>query len=70
MSSFLIVTVVWQTNHHISGAERLLNHLRNHKIPMSLATASHQTQFELKTKRHLEIFQRVFDHIVTGDQVP
>ena len=53
----------------ISGAERLLNHLHRHKIPMALATASHQTQFDLKTEKHLELFQRVFDYIVTGDQV-
>lgn len=54
---------------YVAGAERLLNHLHHHKVPMALATASHKTQFDLKTKRHSELFQRVFDHAITGDQV-
>ncbi|KAL6748284.1 HAD-like domain-containing protein [Haematococcus lacustris] len=50
------------------GAERLVRHLAGHGIPMAVATSSSAAHFELKTRRHGELFA-LFHHIVTGDQV-
>jgi hypothetical protein len=53
-----------------SGAERLLNHLSACGIPMALATSSHRYHYDLKTtEKHKELFDRVFTHIITGDEV-
>ena len=52
----------------LPGVERLLHHLKAHKIPFSLATSSHQRHFELKTTNHRELFS-LFDHITTGDAI-
>ncbi|GFH10308.1 uncharacterized protein HaLaN_05598 [Haematococcus lacustris] len=50
------------------GAERLVRHLAGHGIPLAVATSSSAAHFELKTRRHGELFA-LFHHIVTGDQV-
>lgn len=52
------------------GAERLLYHLSTFGIPMALATASHRYHYDLKTtEKHKELFDKVFTHIITGDEV-
>nr|XP_033339575.1 pseudouridine-5'-phosphatase isoform X1 [Megalopta genalis] len=47
------------------GAERLLRHLKEHNIPIALATSSNKENFELKTQRWMELFD-LFHHKVLG----
>lgn len=49
----------------LPGAERLLRHLHKHKVPIALATSSSKAMYDLKTTRHLELFD-LFDHKVYG----
>ena len=51
------------------GALRLLRHFKKHKIPMTIATSSTKSNFELKMTRHKELFEEMFDYVVTGDDV-
>ncbi len=51
------------------GAGRLLEHFIAHKVPCALATSSNRVHFKLKTSRHTDLFNRVFSHMVTGDDV-
>ena len=53
----------------LPGVERLLTHLHRHGVPMAVATGSHRRHYDLKTTRHRALFERVFRHVVTGDQV-
>ena len=50
------------------GAQRLIEHLKKHKIPICVATSSHARHTELKTSKHRGLFSS-FDHILTGDVV-
>ncbi|XP_067013881.1 pseudouridine-5'-phosphatase [Anabrus simplex] len=47
------------------GAERILRHLHQHKIPIALGTSSSQENVELKLKNHKELFS-LFHHMVVG----
>ncbi|XP_011297056.1 pseudouridine-5'-monophosphatase isoform X2 [Fopius arisanus] len=47
------------------GAERILNHLHKHNIPIALATSSGETSYELKTKKVKPMFE-LFHHKVLG----
>ena len=52
------------------GVERLLLHLQKNNIPMAVATSSHSRNYKLKTDiKHKSLFERVFHHVITGDQV-
>lgn len=48
------------------GVERLLHHLRKHRVPCAVATSSGRASFEMKTSRHRPLFQ-LFSHVVLGD---
>ena len=48
------------------GAERLVRHLNDHQIPMSVATSSTRELFEIKKSGHTDWFD-LFKPTVTGD---
>ena len=50
------------------GADKLIRHFSASSVPIALATSSHRRHFDLKTSKHVDLF-RLFDCIVTGDQV-
>ncbi|XP_058824759.1 probable pseudouridine-5'-phosphatase isoform X2 [Topomyia yanbarensis] len=47
------------------GAERLIRHLHQYNIPIAVATSSSYDSYEVKTRKHLELFD-LFHHKVTG----
>ncbi|KAG5668498.1 hypothetical protein PVAND_016437 [Polypedilum vanderplanki] len=47
------------------GADRLIRHLFNNKIPICIATSSSREAFMVKTMNHKELFKK-FNHIVMG----
>lgn len=47
------------------GAERLVRHLHNSKVPICLATSSSVESVEVKTTHHQELF-KLFHHKVMG----
>jgi pseudouridine-5'-monophosphatase len=47
------------------GAEKLVRHLHNNKVPICLATSSSKESYEVKTAKHKELF-KLFLHIVQG----
>jgi (DL)-glycerol-3-phosphatase len=61
--------VLFPQSQLLPGVERLVRHLKASQVPICVATSSHQRHFELKTSRHTEFFS-LFDHIITGDDVP
>ncbi|CAH9098649.1 unnamed protein product [Cuscuta epithymum] len=57
---------LFPTSELMSSASRLILHLHEKGIPISVATGSHKRHFQLKTKQHDELFS-LMHHIVVGD---
>lgn len=53
----------------VIGAESLIKHLKNNKIPIAVATSSSQSSFDIKVAKHQELF-KLFSHIVCGGSDP
>jgi len=51
------------------GVERLVKHLKEHNIPICIATSSKNSTFKLKSKHYPEFF-KMFSHIVRGSDDP
>ncbi|XP_023028961.1 pseudouridine-5'-phosphatase isoform X2 [Leptinotarsa decemlineata] len=65
-------TTAHQQMHNVAmmpGAEQLVKHLYEHKIPIAVATSSSLASFELKTAKHKAFFA-LFNHIVCGGSDP
>ena len=66
----VILDELFPTCELMPGVEKLLLHLHKHNIPMAVATSSHSRNYKLKTEKcHKQIFEKVFHHVITGDQV-
>lgn len=57
----------WPKTQFMAGALELLKHLKEHEIPMALATSSHKKNYDLKTAHLKYGFDLFGDHIVVGD---
>lgn len=53
----------------LPGAARLVTHLKNHNIPICLATSSGEDMVKIKTARHMDVFTQ-FHHKVCGSTDP
>ncbi|ODN05795.1 Pseudouridine-5'-phosphatase [Orchesella cincta] len=53
----------------LPGAEKLVKHLKDNKIPIAIATSSKNSTFKLKSKHHGKFFE-LFHHIVRGSDDP
>jgi len=50
----------------LPGVMRLVKHLKMHNIPMVVATSSHRSNFEIKSRNNQELF-RLFGSVICGD---
>lgn len=50
----------------VSGVEKVIKHLHQHRIPMAIATSSALQSFQVKTSKHQKIIE-LFNHVVCGD---
>ena len=58
----------WRNIKALPGANRLINHLRGHGVPMALASNSSQSNIETKIFHH-QGWKESFSAIVGGDEV-
>lgn len=67
-----IYSEVFQNVDFMPGAVRLIQHLHKHKVPQAIATSSSRRNFDIKTKKHHEIFEegKYFHHIVVASDDP
>ncbi|KXS18488.1 HAD-like protein [Gonapodya prolifera JEL478] len=49
------------------GALKLVKHLKEHGIPIAVATSSHRNAFNLKTQNNRELFDCFGTHVTVGD---
>ena len=50
----------------LPGAQHLVRHLHQHKIPIALASSSSHEHYQIKTHKHRSWFD-LFDVVITGD---
>lgn len=66
----IILDELFPTCELMPGVEKLLLHLHDNNIPMAIATSSQSRNYRLKTEtKHKRLFDKVFHHVITGDQV-
>ena len=54
----------------LPGVERLLRHLKKHKVPMAIASSSKRVNFEQKTAHFGPEFQKYFHHVLLASDEP
>ena len=64
-----ILESMFPTAKLLPGVKRILEHLYSHGIPMAIATGSDDRNFKLKSTLHTELFNKVFKHVITADQI-
>jgi HAD superfamily hydrolase (TIGR01509 family) len=52
---------------YLPGVLRLVKHLKQHNIPIAVATSSHKAAFLLKSKFKTELFELFESNIICGD---
>lgn len=52
------------------GVQKLLDHLKKHKIPMAIASSSKRDSFEQKTSHFGPEFQKYFHHVLLASDEP
>ncbi|EGN99750.1 hypothetical protein SERLA73DRAFT_179933 [Serpula lacrymans var. lacrymans S7.3] len=62
--------LIWPTVEPLPGVRKLVQHLKNHNIPIGVATGSRRRNFELKTGHLSDIFECFNGKIVCGDDYP
>ncbi|KAJ7282695.1 HAD-like domain-containing protein [Mycena rebaudengoi] len=63
----LLQEQLWPTAKFLPGAQRLVQHLHTHGIPIAVATSSRRGAFKLKTQNHAEVFGCFGAKVVCGD---
>ncbi|KAJ7162116.1 HAD-like domain-containing protein [Mycena filopes] len=58
---------LWPTVPLLPGAQKLISHLKSHKIPIAVATSSRRRNFDLKTGHLGALFDCFDGRIVCGD---
>lgn len=58
---------MWPECELLPGVEDLIKELKEKGIPMAVCTSSHVDKYELKTRRHKELFDMFEGRVITGD---
>jgi len=61
---------LWPTVQLLPGVQKLVLHLRKHKIPIAVATGSRRRNYNMKTGHLMEVFGCFEGKVVCGDDNP